>query len=128
MDEPKSNRGGKRAGAGRPKNIPDAGLDTKFSKGFASRVFGRIKDLKLKASGQDGKPGAEIKTAEDYALDILGQRDAEGRAFFKLLLAYQLGKPVQPTMQADTRETAPPLDYGNLPRAFDKPPESRKPN
>ena len=55
-----------------------------------------------------------ISTAEDYALDILAKRDLAARDLFKLLLAYQLGKPVQPTIQADTRETAPELNFGNL--------------
>jgi hypothetical protein len=104
----KSNRGGKREGAGRKPNAPDV-TDLKIGKGFATRVFGRIKELQLKDA-----LGHEIKSADDYALMMLSSQDAEAKAFFKLLLAYQLGKPVQPTMQADTRETAPELDFGDL--------------
>lgn len=100
-------RGGKRTGAGRPKNEPDI-EDLKIGKGFATRVLSRLKELKLQTGSH------EIRSAEDYALDILRTRDAEARAFFKLLLAYQLGKPVQPVIQADTRETAPELEFGNL--------------
>jgi hypothetical protein len=101
-------RGGKRANAGRKKNSPDID-DVKIGKGFATRVLARIKELKLK----DATLGT-IKSAEDYALSLLSPQDAEAKSFFKLLMAYQLGKPVQPVMTADTRESAPELDFGNL--------------
>jgi hypothetical protein len=123
-------RGGKRTGAGRKRNEPDTG-DLRIGKGFASNVFSRIKELKLNATKADGKPGDEIKNAEDYALDILRPRDAASRDLFKLLLAYQLGKPVQPVITADTRETAPELDFGNLAMPASgnaKPGTARRPN
>jgi hypothetical protein len=111
-------RGGDRSAAakaagkkmGRPKNEPDVS-DPTVGKGFATRVFARLHELKLTAQS-DAK--IAIKTAEDYALDMLRPQDAESKAMFKLLLAYQLGKPVQPTMQADTRENVPDLDLGRL--------------
>jgi hypothetical protein len=97
-------RGGKREGAGRKKNEAE---DPTLGKGFASRVLDKIKSLKM----------AGIESADDYALDILKARDAESKSFFKLLLAYQLGKPVQPTIVADTRENIP-LQRGDLPSHF----------
>jgi len=137
-------RGGKREGAGRPKNEPDEN-NIKIGKGFATRVLARIVELKLRYRLEGETPDAEpayfdddaddkpakklaakakdknkptepglILSAEDYCLDILRPRDAAARDMFKLLLAYQLGKPVQPTITADTRETAPELDFGNL--------------
>src|ERR1017187_996667 len=106
-------RGGTREGAGRKKNEPDAD-SIKVGKGFATRVFSRIGELKLRAEAANGKPGVEIKTAEDYALFLLAAMDGASRNFFNLLLAYQLGKPVQPVMTADTREPARELDFGNL--------------
>jgi hypothetical protein len=133
----KEKRGGKREGAGRPPNEPEIGLDPKLSKGFASSVFARIKELKLKFRLDETHPDLQsdrpekvalaekeiekrkaaappIESAEDYALDMLQPCDAASKEFFKLLLAYQLGKPVQPVITADTRETAPELDFGNL--------------
>jgi hypothetical protein len=127
MPQKEAARGGRREGAGRKKNEPDV-QDLAFGKGFATRVLARIKELKLHEIKADGKPGTEIKSAEDYALDLLRGRDAASREFFKLLLAYQLGKPVQPTITADTRENVPALDYGKLPRTFDQPRTPGKPN
>jgi hypothetical protein len=107
-------RGGYREGAGRRKNTPEDKGDGKIGKGWATKVLNRIGELQLKAAGEDGKPGKDIQSAEDYALDILRLRDAESRSFFKLLLAYKHGKPVQPVMTADTREIAPELDFDGL--------------
>lgn len=101
---------------GRPKNEAEAN-DIKIGKGFASRVLDRIGELKLLEVKADGKPGGAIQNAEDYALDVLRSRDAAAREMFKLLLAYQLGKPVQPTFVQDTREFRP-LERGNLPSHF----------
>lgn len=57
-----SNRGGHRTGAGRPKTkIAKGTKDT----GFAERVLKRIGELKL----------ADIKNAEDYALQLLATAD-----------------------------------------------------
>jgi hypothetical protein len=129
-------RGGARSEAGREKNEPDF-EDIKVGKGFATRVFARIKELGLRGrvdetdpdlQSEDGrkraaaekriekrKEGApRIRTAEDYALEILRPQDGAARQFFKDLLLWQLGKPVQPVITADTRETAPELDFGNL--------------
>lgn len=94
---------------GRPKNQPEASDNGKMGKGFWTRVFARVSELGLK-----DKSGQPIRNAEDYALSILGQNDAEARSLFRLGLAYQFGKPVQPTITADTRETVPDLDFGNL--------------
>ncbi len=110
---------------GRPKNEADVG-DPLVGKGFATKVFARIHELNLKAVS-DAK--IAIKTAEDYALDMLRPQDAESKAFFKLLLAYQLGKPVQPSIQADTREFIP-LERGHASSYFapSNAPRSHKPN
>jgi hypothetical protein len=102
--------------AGRKKNVPEAN-DVKFGKGFATRVFARIKELNLKAAN-----GKEIKSAEDMALNLLVTQDAGAKAFFKDLLLWQLGKPVQPTITADTRETQAALERGNLPSHFESSP------
>ncbi len=120
-----SDRGGKREGAGRKRNAADVD-DIKVGKGFATRVLARVKELNLKT-----KRGKEIKSAEDYALDMLEAGDAEAKSFFKLLLAYQLGKPVQPTITADTREFASPLERGSQRSYFETPAHSAgsdKPN
>jgi hypothetical protein len=114
-------RGGKRAPGpgkriGRPKNTTE---DGGMGKGFASQVLNRIKELKLEG----------IRSAEEYALDILKARDGEAHSFFKLLLAYKHGKPVQPVMSGDTREDTRELDFGNLPMpAAPKPGAAGKPN
>jgi hypothetical protein len=109
-----SERGGKRPGAGRKKNVPDV-EDVKIGKGFATRVLSRVAELKLK----DPHIG-DIKTAEDLALSQLGTGDAEAKSFLRLLLAYQLGKPVQPTITADTREFSTPLARGNSRSYFEE--------
>jgi hypothetical protein len=82
-------RGGKRPNAGRRRNKPEA-EDGKLTKGFASRVLARIRELDLKDDN-----GHVIKNAEDYALQILRAGDAEARAFFRNLLDRQYGKPAQ---------------------------------
>ena len=108
---------------GRPKNEADTN-DIGLGKGFASGVLARIKELKLKNGDQK-----EIQSAEDYALDMLSARDAEARSFFKLLLAYRLGKPVQPVMTADTRENRPEVDFDGLAMpAGSQPEKTGKPN
>jgi|SRR5208282_5847058 len=122
---------------GRPANTPELGLETELSKGFATGVFRRIKELELKFRVDETHPDLHsdrpekvalaereiekriaaapvIASAEDYALDMLKARDLASKEFFKLLLAYQLGKPVQPVIQRDTRENVPELDFGNL--------------
>lgn len=124
-------RGGARAEAGRDRNEADF-EDVKVGKGFATRVFARIKELglrgriendaELKSDDKKTREKAEkrlakapsIKSAEDYALEILRPMNARSEQFFKDLLMWQLGKPVQPVITADTRETAPELDFGDL--------------
>ena|ERR1035438_9399155 len=98
-------RGGKRENAGRKKNEPDAD-SIKVGKGFASRIFDRLPELKL----------PNIHNAEDFGLQILalGPTDATARIFFKDLLLWRLGKPVQPVITADTRESAPELNFDGL--------------
>jgi len=153
-------RGGSRAAAGaagRPRNEPDE-LDIKLSKGWASGVLNRIGELGLRyRDDDDDDPELEsdnptlkaaaiarvkkridsapvIRNAEDYALDILRRRDAAARDLFKLCLAYRLGKPVQPVIQADTREDAPELEWDGLRmpsggrNAQDKPAAAGQPN
>lgn len=110
-------RGGKRAGAGRRKNTTDDGA---VGKGFATRVLSRIKELNLKS----------INSAEDYALDILKRQSLAGEdSFFRYMVDRQFGKPVQATIQRDTRESIPELDFGNLTMPADsKPGKAGKPN
>lgn len=116
--------GGNREGAGRKKNNPDVGLDPKLSKGFATRVLSRIKELKL--LGPDGKP---LESAEDYALQILAPNDAKAHTFFDRLLDREFGKPVQPTIQRDTRENRPEVDFDGLAMpAGSQPAAAGKPN
>lgn len=103
---------------GRPHNTSEAGG---IGTGFATRVLGRIKELKLK----------DIESAEDYALDILRKRDMEARSFFRYMLDRQYGKPVQATITTDTREAQQPLERGDLPSHFPSaknPSGSNKPN
>lgn len=101
---------------GRPRNTIEAAAP-KLGKGFASRVFGRFKELNLKAIDLKDKNGQPkiITSAEDYALDILAAQDAEAKIFFKYMIDRIEGKPVQPTFQKDTREgTRPEVDFGDI--------------
>lgn len=88
-----------------------------MGKGFAARVFGRIKELKLKAQflKDDHDKAVVITSAEDYALDILAAQDAEATTFFKYCIDRIEGKPVQPTFQKDTRENQrPEVEFGDI--------------
>ena len=100
---------------GRPRNeIPTGPI---LGKGFANRVFGRLKELNLVAQNMRDAHGkaAIIKTAEDYALDILAAQDAEATTFFKYCIDRIEGKPVQPTFQKDTRENQrPEVEFGDI--------------
>lgn len=101
-------RGGKRKGAGRRKPKPDE--EVIASPGFATTVLARI---------GEGKP-VLIKTAEDYALDLLYHADYQTRSVnFNRLLDRKYGKPAQGTFQGDTRESGKPLERGNLPSHFE---------
>lgn len=129
-------RGGSREDAGRTANEPDEKA-TEVQRGFATRVLLRIRELKLQYRVDIDEPDLEsedvkkreaaekrkaaklaaapaIKDAEDYALDILRPRDVAARELFKLMLAYQLGKPVQPVMSGDTRELVPEVEFDGL--------------
>lgn len=109
-------KGGRRQGAGRPRRKTEGGG---IGKGFATRVLGRIKELKL----------SNIGSAEDYALQILKQRDGEAHSFFRYMLDRQYGKPAQATFKADTRESSPEVEFGNLPMpASNNPGNAGKPN
>jgi hypothetical protein len=95
--------------------IPETEMSFKIGKGFATQVLNRIGELKLESKVKDKKGKArKIRDAVDYALEFLRPQDSESQTFFKLLLAYRHGKPVQPVMQADTRETAPELEFDGL--------------
>lgn len=117
---------------GRPRNdIPTGPIG---GKGFAGRVFARLKELKLKAVNLKDASGKAlvIQSAEDYALDILAAQDAEATTFFKNCIDRIEGKPVQPTFQKDTRENQrPEVDFGDIlmPAAPDRQPGATgKPN
>ena len=100
-------RGGKRPNAGRRKLKVDA--ETLESPGFATTVLARI---------GEGRP-KEIRTAEDFALDLLFQADMQTRSVnFNRLLDRKYGKPAQGTFQGDTRESGKALERGNLPSHF----------
>ena len=102
---------------GRPKNETEA--DPVFGKGFAGRVFKRFGELKLD----------HVRTPEDYALGILAKNDQHAHAFFNNLLDRHFGKAVQPTIQKDTRENVPELEFGNLVMpAAGEPGKAGKPN
>ena len=109
----KKGRGGAGRGQGRKKNVAEEGS---IGKGFATRVMNRIGELGLQF--QVGKieklKAIDIKSAEDYALSILATQDSEAKTFFRYIVDRRFGKPVQATIQRDTRETSPELDFGNL--------------
>lgn len=122
--------GGKRTNAGRRKGekaitavvapqilAPVGSADP----GFFTRVLARM---------GEGKP-AVIKSAEDYALDLLFRDDVQTRSYnFNKFLDHIHGRPAQGVFVGDTREVSRPLIYGNMPRAISapKPGGDRKPN
>jgi hypothetical protein len=119
--------GGARAGAGRPKVTVEEPL--KIDKGFAARVMGLVgKTIR-------GEPWTKItretaKNAEEYALTFLNSGDVGvSKSFFDKLLDRRFGKPPQPIFNADTRESAPDVDFGDLPMpAHNQPAAPGKPN
>lgn len=122
-------RGGARPGAGRRKGESKA-LETMIARTeapsapavqqiltalpdrdttFFSRVLSRI---------GEGKP-ATIKSAEDYALDLLFRDDVQTRSYnFNKFLDHIHGRPAQGVFVGDTREVSRPLAYGNMPRTI----------
>lgn len=119
-----SSHGGKRTGAGRKRVHPETPAIE--DKGFATRVLDRI--------GQDGWRKYTsldmVKSAEDYILYLLNAGDMRlCSENINKLLDRKLGKPAQSVIHADTRETAPDLNFGDLAMpASDKPGTPGKPN
>lgn len=106
-------RGGKREGAGR-KQLKPEDSDIFAGKKFGTLTLERIGELGLKF-----KDGRAIKTAMDYALHLIQGGGKTAEDMFKLCVAYQNGKPVQPTIQAAQQgEGSEPLARGNLPSHF----------
>lgn len=99
--------GGSRKGAGaKPKAFKDQ--QVLESPGFATTVLGRI---------GEGKP-KEIKTAEDYALDLLFSADMQTRSVnFNRLLDRKHGTPPKGRFAGDAGEK-PALKRGNVPSYF----------
>lgn len=109
---------------GRPRVHPEEPA-VRMDKGFAARVMGLI-----------GKPDwtkitrDTAKNAEEYALTFLTSTDINiAKTFFDRLLDRRYGKPPQPVFNADTRESAPELEYGDLPMpSTSEPRKAGKPN